>query len=96
MMKMSGSRWLRVAGAVALTAAAVVPLTLPTAAQAWWARGGWGPGIYVGIPAPVVVVPPPVMYAPPVAYAAPPVVYARPVWFAGHWAGGYWVPGHWR
>jgi hypothetical protein len=80
---------LRAAGALALTAAAVLPLTVPSAAHAWWVRGGWGgPGVYIGIPAPVVVAPPPVFYAPPVAYAPPPVAYARPVWFPGHWAGG--------
>ena len=95
MLKSSRSRLLRAAGVVALTAAAVLPLTLPSSAHAWWVRGGWAPGVYIGIPAPVIVAPPPVVYAPPVAYAPPPVAYARPGWWPGHWAGGYWVPGHW-
>ena len=77
----------RIAGALALTAASVLPIAVPTPAQAWW-RGGFG---YFG---PGVVVAPPVIVAPPpvVAYAAPaPGMF----WIGPHWVGGYWVRGHW-
>jgi len=103
MFAISRSSLLRTAGAVALTAAAVLPLTVPTSAHAWWRAGwgwGWGPGIYI---APPVVVAPPVYYAPPPAYyAPPPVAYAPPVgyapgmvWIGPGWFGGVFVRGHW-
>jgi hypothetical protein len=92
---------------VAIVGAAIaLPLALPSAAHAWWVRGGWGwgPGISIGVtipawrppvvyapPAPVIVAAPPVAYVPP-----PPVVVAPRVWVRGYWNGAYWVPGHWR
>ena len=90
----------RIAGALALTAASVLPIAVPTPAQAWW-RGGFGyfgPGVVVAPP--VIVAPPPVVYAPPpVAYAPPVVAYAAPApgmfWIGQRWVGGYWVRGHW-
>jgi hypothetical protein len=62
-------------------AAAVAVLALPGHAHAWrvW---GWGPGIYVGIPAPIVVAPP-VYYGPPVAYYPPPPPRAGQACYAG-------------
>ncbi len=101
MIKFSRSWLLRVVGGATLAAAAVLPLTLPTPAHAWWIGPGFG--VVIPVPAPVVVAPPPVVYAPPpvayapppVAYAAPPVVYARPVWYPGYWRGPYWIRGHW-
>ncbi len=78
----------------ALCAAVALPTLIPSAAHAWWARGGWGwrPG--------VVAVRPPIVYAapPPVAYVAPPPIIARPYarWVRGHynWR-GRWIPAHW-
>jgi hypothetical protein len=102
MFAMTRSRLPRVAAAVALTAAAVLPVAMPTPAHAWWRAGFgfYGPGVVFAPP--VVVAPPPVVYAPPppVVYAPPPVVaYAAPapgmIWVGPHWAGGYWIRGHW-
>jgi hypothetical protein len=87
----------RAAGAIALAAATVLPLTVPSTAHAWWRGGwgwGWGPGVYIAPP--VIVAPAPVYVAPPVAYAAPPVAYAPgAVWIGPGWVGGVWVRGHW-
>lgn len=99
MSVISRSALLRMAGIAALTAAAVLPVTVPSPAHAWWRAGwGWGPGIYV---APPIVVAPPVYAAP--VYAAPAYapgpVYAAPapgmIWVAPAWIGGVWVGGHW-
>jgi hypothetical protein len=95
MSTQSRSTLLRGAGAFALAAAVVLPLTVPSTAHAWW-RGGWGWGGGIYIAPPVVVAPAPV-YAPPPAYYAPPAAYYAPgmVWFGPGWVGGAWVPGHW-
>lgn len=88
---------LRAAGAAALTAAVVLPLTIPSTAHAWWRYGwGWGPGVYIAPPA--VVVAPPVYPAP--VYAAPvypayPAYSPGMIWFPGVWVGGVWHGGHW-
>ena len=83
----------------ALAAAFAAPLLAPSAADAWWARpgygwhggygwgwhGGWGwrGGVFIGAPAVVV--------GPRVAYAPPPYR-----WLPGHYTPyGAWVPPHW-
>ncbi len=89
-MTIRSTLW-RVAGAAALAAAVLVPLTAPTPAHAWWRAGGWGgwaPGFYVA-PAPVYVAP---VYIPP---PAPVYVAPSPVWVGPVWVGGGYVPGHW-
>ena len=75
-------------GIAAVIAAGV--LSIPSPAQAWWARGGlYGPRWVVG---------PPVFVAPPPVYVARPIYapYGR-VWIRPHylWNGAF-VPGHWR
>jgi len=96
MLNLSRSSLIRLTAGAALAAAIVLPLTLPTTANAWW-RPGFG--VVVGLPAPVYVAPP--VYAPPpVAYYAPPAygyyTAAVPFWVAPRWFGGRWWPGHWR
>ncbi len=88
------SRLLRTLGAIAVTAAVLAPLAIPSPAQAWWRggwHGGWGGGVFIGVA-------PPVYVAPPVVYAPPPIAYGYgPVWVPAHVNPyGYWVPGHWR
>ena len=94
MMTKPLSAVVRAAAVAAVTAALILPLALPRAAQAWWVRPGFG--VVVGVPGPIVV-PPPFYAPPPVAY--PPPVYYRPygpVCVPAHWVNGYFVPGHWR
>jgi hypothetical protein len=67
----------RIAGAMALTAAAALPLSLASTAHAYPLFG-----VYVA---------PPVVYAPPV-YVAPVPVYPGPVYVAPGYYRGYYAP----
>jgi hypothetical protein len=58
---------------VALAAAALAVVFLPTPAKAWF-RGG----VYVGVAPPPFFYPPPFYYGPPVYYPPPPAYYGAP------------------
>jgi hypothetical protein len=81
--------FIRAAGAIVLTAAAVLPLAVATPAYAWWRPvvGVYLPPVYV---APPVYVPPPVYVAPPYAYYAPGPVYVGPRYYGGYYGHGYY------
>jgi hypothetical protein len=85
----------RLASIAAVLGLAIVGVTaMPHEAKAWW-RGGYGYGVGIWVPPPVIVAPP--YYARPI-YAAPPAAYYPPprrFWVPPHWEGPYWVRGHW-
>jgi hypothetical protein len=87
---------LRGAGVLALTAAVLAPLAIPTPAHAWW-RPGFG--VYIAPPVVVAPYPPAVVYAPPPAYYPAPV-YVAPgyygAYYGGYYARGYYGHGYYR